>query len=569
VNVVDDWKATMMANSAKDPYWRAKVSHEILINPGHATELEDKCTTCHAPMGHYQSKFEGDPHYGIADLVNDTLGLDGVSCAACHQQSAEDLGLLFSGEIKFDTSRVIYGPYEMPFMGPMSSFVGFTPVYSEHINDAGICAGCHTLVTETSDLNGNPTGQTFVEQATYHEWLNSAYNGEKVGVSCQECHMPRIDDGVVISSNYLFLQPRSPFGQHTLVGANTMMLQLMKDNKDALGLFATDANFDSTLASTYDLLQHQTLDLDVQFQEIENDTAFFQMDLVNLAGHKFPSGYPARRAFIEFLVVDSNQDTLFHTGRMDENWEILDQDPGFEPHHAVIRSEDQVQIYEIINADVNGDYTTVLERAASALKDNRLTPLGFSTQHSTYDTTAIIGNASTDPNFNFANGVEGSGSDRIFFEIPLNGYTGMIDVKARVWYQSLSPRFLAPMFTQNSTAINTFKSMFDNADNSPVLVSEELIDGIVVTNVESPEIAENDLQVYPNPVMQDGWVRIDQSKTPIQLIRIFNGAGQLIDQFDHVQMPFSFRLPATSGLYIIEAIDVNNHRISKKILRQP
>jgi len=34
INVVDDWRTSMMANSAKDPYWRAKVSHEITINPG-------------------------------------------------------------------------------------------------------------------------------------------------------------------------------------------------------------------------------------------------------------------------------------------------------------------------------------------------------------------------------------------------------------------------------------------------------------------------------------------------------------------------------------------------------
>jgi len=29
INVVDDWSSTMMANSAKDPFWRAKVSHEV------------------------------------------------------------------------------------------------------------------------------------------------------------------------------------------------------------------------------------------------------------------------------------------------------------------------------------------------------------------------------------------------------------------------------------------------------------------------------------------------------------------------------------------------------------
>ena len=34
-----------------------------------------------------------------------------------------------------------------------------------------------TLITETRDLNGNATGDEFVEQATWHEWKNSIYNG--------------------------------------------------------------------------------------------------------------------------------------------------------------------------------------------------------------------------------------------------------------------------------------------------------------------------------------------------------------------------------------------------------
>ena len=37
--------------------------------------------------------------------------------------------------------------------------------------------------------------------------------------------------------------------------------------------------------------------------------------------------------------------------------------PTYEPHHDVITQGDQVQIYEMVMGDVNGDVTTVLERA--------------------------------------------------------------------------------------------------------------------------------------------------------------------------------------------------------------
>lgn len=85
INLYDDWQTTMMANSARDPLWRAKVSHEILVNPGHAAALQTKCTSCHAPMGHFTAVYHGETNYTIEDLVNDTLGLDGVSCGGCHE----------------------------------------------------------------------------------------------------------------------------------------------------------------------------------------------------------------------------------------------------------------------------------------------------------------------------------------------------------------------------------------------------------------------------------------------------------------------------------------------------
>ena len=53
VNLYDDWETSMMALSAVDPFWKAKVSHEILVNPANSLELQTLCTKCHAPLGHY------------------------------------------------------------------------------------------------------------------------------------------------------------------------------------------------------------------------------------------------------------------------------------------------------------------------------------------------------------------------------------------------------------------------------------------------------------------------------------------------------------------------------------
>ena len=55
VNIADDWAGTMMANAAKDPLWRAKVAHEILVNPTLTQDIENTCTKCHAPTGRFEA----------------------------------------------------------------------------------------------------------------------------------------------------------------------------------------------------------------------------------------------------------------------------------------------------------------------------------------------------------------------------------------------------------------------------------------------------------------------------------------------------------------------------------
>lgn len=569
VNIFDDWKTTLMANSTRDPFWRAKVSHEVLLLPAHQAEIESKCTTCHAPMGNYTSRYQGDPHYTIATMLGDTIGMEGVSCGACHMISEENLGFTFSGEMHFDTNRVLFGPFDFPFAAPMIQYVGYEPIFSPHISDAGICASCHTLITEPFDYEGNLIGTTFVEQATYHEWLNSQYDADDV--SCQFCHMPKLDEPVVISANYLFLEGREPYSQHELVGANSFMLEILRDYKGQLGIQAEDEHFNETIARTLSMLQEKTLDLEVTTLDVLNDTAYFAVDLYNKAGHKFPSGYPSRRAWVEFLVVTEAGDTLFHSGRLRADYEVQGQEDLVEPHYSFISDpENQVQIYEFVAGDLNGEFTTVLEYGYAPLKDNRLPPIGFTSTHPAYDTTAIVGEALFDPDFNKAEGPEGSGSDRIRYHVALNDYVGNVNVLARVHYQSLPPRWLNPMLEFSTPEIDSFRPMYQNKDNTPVLVKEASLANVFVEGGVSSvrEFADpSQVRLYPVP-SSSGRVELDiRGGKRIRSIRVWAVSGQLVAELKG-QRDFLI-LPAAGTYWLEIALEGEDSPIWKKAVRIP
>ena len=120
------------------------------------------------------------------------------------------------------------------------------------------------------------------------------------------------------------------------------MLKILKQNAQELQIAATDQVMDSTIARTERMLQQQTMNLDLTFITFNNDTGYFEVHLENLAGHKFPSGYPSRRAFVEFLVIQDNGDTLFQSGVLQPDYEVAGQNATYEPHYNIIKQEDQV-----------------------------------------------------------------------------------------------------------------------------------------------------------------------------------------------------------------------------------
>ncbi len=469
VSIVKDWGASMMGNSTKDPFWRAKVATELERNSHLSSEITDTCTKCHAPMANYEiTQVQGEEVtlFGPDGVLNPNHALydaamNGVSCTACHQiEDDATLGTLegFSGQYKINSTKTIYGQYSDIFGQPMVNNTSYTPVYSAHISDSAVCGSCHNLKTPYVDANGNVMTDTpeseFPEQMPYTEWQNSIFDDAGSNPqSCQDCHMPKTTSKV--SNRPRWLGTKDGFAKHHLVGANTIMLTLLKNN--AAQLDVTTPDLDLGISRARAMLQ-SSINMDIVSVSVNDGVLEARVKLENNSGHKTPTAYPSRRMWLNFKVTDSNNNVVFESGRANADGSIVGVDNDFdqtifEPHYNVITSADQVQVYETIMGNSDGGITYTLLRAAQYLKDNRLTPKGFD-KFAVPEDVAVHGQAFNDADFNL-------GSDEIVYRIPV-AVSGDLNVSVSLNYQTIAHGFLQDLYSESHLAeVQTFKTLYD------------------------------------------------------------------------------------------------------------
>jgi hypothetical protein len=495
VSPVTLWRSTMMANSAKDPLWRAKVAREGAEFPNLAGAIEEKCIKCHSPVLYKQSVFD-DPDgfsYSIADLVGNPLARDGDTCTICHQILPDNFGLKdsFSGDFMIwpgdpdegPALRKIYGPYPEPFENPMINSSNYTPTlaYPNNdnytINDAEHCATCHNLFTNYVEKDGEiPEDQIkFPEQTPYYEWKNSVYSNsdDPQFKTCQGCHMPKSTSAIKISTVAAAMtSEREPFWYHHFVGGNYFMPKVLQDNPDTLGVTATAAHFDTTITNTKDMLQNENSVVLSANGAIDGTTLNVDVTLTNKAGHKLPTGIPLRRVWIH-LKVSKGNNVIFESGAWDAaTGEIIGLDLNYEPHHNFIYDENQVQIYEGVMKDDYGDVTRLLLRAKEFVKDNRLPPKGFSTTVPDDQYIKIIGVDDDDVDFNAGGSIPGggSGADTVHYQIPISGSEKNLTVAIEVCYQTVTPGEVNHLTDYNTEETQLFNDLYTSADKAPIIL---------------------------------------------------------------------------------------------------
>lgn len=448
------WQATMMANAFRDPYWRAQVAKEMTVTP----EAQALCLRCHAPMAHHTARLQGRELSSTAAAARDPFARDGVSCTVCHQVQPDNLGkeTSFSGRLDIRTGRVIFGPFPDPAGMPMRMHTEYTPRQGNHIRTADLCGSCHTLFTKH-----HADAEPFPEQTPFLEWRNSVFAGT---TTCQECHMPAIGPMRIARNPAGFdflIDPRPDPRGHSFVGGNALLLELLRENATELGVRAPASVLEKAEHAARRLLGTEAANVTISDLRREQGRFRFDVTVENLAGHKLPTGYPARRAWLR-VQVRAGRRVLFESGAYDPRGRILGPaDERRVPHLDTLRSENEVVIYEARAVDSEGRPTAYLTRMVGYGKDNRLLPRGWRADGPHAEATKPHG-VGDDPDFK-------PGRDVVHCDLrlPKDAPEDGLRVVAWLLYQPIPPGWADSLRAIDAPEARAFLKLYDAADPTP------------------------------------------------------------------------------------------------------
>lgn len=441
----------------------------------------------------------------------------------------------YTAQFHVDAAKPLYGPYATAAGAVMGSALGLGvvggPTAAPQISQSRLCGSCHTVLVPAvpkgykgTDPSTDPAVPLAFEQTTYWEWRNSLYQNEThgSGVPCQGCHMPahRGREGRLLGRRIANLesdrfppapgrlpdteidpQPQSPFPRHVLLGVNLFVFSMFEQFPQILGPRPVDPavpreTLHQALTGGDWIAEHAADDsvlVTVLGAEEKDGNLEVPVQVANYAGHKQPTGAGFRRAFLQLRVLASDGRVLWASGLTDRYGVILDGSTGrpleseftrepsrSQPHYQVITRQNQVQIYETRSLDAplaeGGKLQTTVLGIVAEYKDNRLLPIGWSTQEPANPSPGFAINLfameprlpagvgmvpppppgapaycaapplqSYDPDYCDPD-VARNGADLLAYRIPLSDVPGWTRVEARLLYQTIPPFYLRDRF---------------------------------------------------------------------------------------------------------------------------
>jgi hypothetical protein len=353
------------------------------------------------------------------------------------------------------------------------------------------------------------------EQATYLEWVNSSFQNvinpskNNAGVkTCQDCHMKGTLNDTTIQTQiaavedqkYPAADHRAPnadlnvplrasgYARHQFQGLNVFLLAMFDQYNEELGLRKCDymssgcsgqeptSGIPFAMRNFLEQAAEETAKVSVAAPVLQGSTLTADVTVTNLTGHRFPSGVSFRRAFLDFTVIDNTtHKVLFESGAtnsigaiVDMNGNVLPSEyngstgPGghdYQPHFwspgKPITSDKEVQIFEELLKDADGNFTTSFLRQDCHFKDNRILPLGW--RKSGPDIKQFFGQplhetwsdgTGADPHYQDPLGANGAAVVRYSVALPAGTTLANLTISTQLYYQALPPYYLLQRFQQ-------------------------------------------------------------------------------------------------------------------------
>jgi hypothetical protein len=223
------------------------------------------------------------------------------------------------------------------------------------------------------------------------------------------------------------------------------------------------------IQETSRMLRKQTARIKIVEAERQGEQLSIAVQVLNLTGHKLPTAYPSRRVWVRLVVHDAAGQVVFASGEFDRGGRIVDGNGRvlaseraggpILPHFSNIDSPNQVQIYEAVMEDADGEATFSLLRGARYHKDDRLLPLGWKSDHPRGAVTAPVGTVE-DRDFT-------TGSDTVLYVVDALAKRGPYRIEASLHYQVLGSRYAAELFTHKVPEMKKVRKLYEAASPHP------------------------------------------------------------------------------------------------------
>jgi hypothetical protein len=271
--------------------------------PGYRLDYPNRtgnCASCHTPLAskldpsntcgwsgchtEWTAMYSNEVPYGVTPTNLTGVAADGIACDFCHKIGEVYLDpetqLPYSARPGISSMR-LYRPEgdQQLFFGTFDDVlrrVSYSPLEEE----SAFCAACHY------GQFGGVAGEHHVVGGvevynSYGEWLNSPWSDPETGATCQDCHMPPVE-------NKYFVYPE--------------MGGYERDYKPV-------TNHDMPGVDDLDLMQN-SVTMETTVETVASELTVAVAITNDKTGHHVPTGVPYRHMILLIEVADSQGQTL-------------------------------------------------------------------------------------------------------------------------------------------------------------------------------------------------------------------------------------------------------------------